>query len=97
MPIFHVREGHREQFAAQFAARFGGHFALLAPEEIECMRLLGPGELTPVTKRRLGTFLGIAPQPAKLYVHPCDRCSPENIGVHGGLSSAEMDVPLILV
>jgi N-acetylglutamate synthase-like GNAT family acetyltransferase len=97
VPIFHVREGHDEQFAAQFAARFGGHFALLTPEEVERMRLLGPGELTPVTKRRLGTFMGIAPQPAKLYVRPCDRCNPQNIGVHGGLSAAEMDIPLILV
>jgi len=97
VPIFHVREGHTEQFAAEFAARFGECFALLTAEEVERMRLLGPDELSAVTRRRLGTFVGIAPSPGKIYVQPCDGCRPENIGVHGGLTSAEMDVPLILV
>jgi len=96
VPIFHVRDGRREAFLAEFTARFGEEFALLAPEEVEHLRLLGPGRLSPVMRRRLGTFIGIAQEPAKFYIQPADP-GAGNVAVHGGLSRDEMYVPLVLV
>ncbi|MBW2090764.1 MAG: hypothetical protein JRI34_01390, partial [Deltaproteobacteria bacterium] len=77
--------------------RFGDHFALLSPEEAERLELLGPGDLSPVTRRRLGTFIGIASNPSLFYIRTSQKKGPEIIGHHGGLSSEEMYVPLILV
>ncbi|OGV73433.1 MAG: hypothetical protein A3K19_13905 [Lentisphaerae bacterium RIFOXYB12_FULL_65_16] len=57
----------------------------------------GPGELSPATAARMGSFIGIAPQPCKLYIEPCAGCHVEYLGVHGGLRPAEMTVPLVLV
>ena len=95
VPIFHVRGGHEESFASEFARRFGDCFALLSPQELEELQLLGPAKLSATMKRRLGTFVGIAPQPATFYAVPSDG-NPASIGTHGGLSSGEMHVPLML-
>jgi len=96
VPIFHVRDGHEASFASEFTQLFGDLFVLLTPDEVEQLRLLGPENLSPTMKCRLGTFVGIALQPAKFYIRPCDG-SEANIGVHGGLSPDEMSVPLITV
>jgi hypothetical protein len=96
VPIFHVHPTHAESFAAEFTGRFGEHFALLTVDEIEGLRLMGPEKLTPLMRRRLGTFIGIARKPARFYIEPTDG-HPEYIGVHGGLSPEEMVVPLIIV
>jgi len=96
VPIFHVCEGHEETFAAEFTSRFGDHFALLIPEEIERLHLLGPGPLSQVMKRRLGTFVGISPHPATFRIQTYRGRSFSHIGRHGGLSKAEMYIPLIL-
>ena len=45
--------------------------------------------------RRLGTFLGIAPEPAVFYIKPLSG-SERHIGVHAGLTAAEMEIPVIL-
>jgi hypothetical protein len=95
VPIFHVRPGREDVFAAEFAGRFGEHFALLTPDEVEHLRLLGPGRLCEITRRRLGTFVGISPEPAKFYIQPADP-GAGNVAVHGGLSRDEMYVPLIV-
>ncbi|HUS93217.1 MAG TPA: alkaline phosphatase family protein [Phycisphaerae bacterium] len=95
VPIFHVTDGLAGEFAAAFRERFGEHFALLTVGEVERLRLTGPHLLSPVMRRRLGTFVGISPAPAKLYVLPADP-GAGNLGVHGGLSNDEMHVPLIL-
>ncbi|MGB2820328.1 MAG: alkaline phosphatase family protein [Phycisphaerae bacterium] len=95
VPIFHVRPGMAEAFLAEFTGRFGENFALLTPDEVERLRLLGPGKLSEAMRRRLGTFVGISQEPAKFYIRPADP-GAANIGVHGGLSSDEMHVPLVL-
>jgi hypothetical protein len=96
VPIFHVREGHEKTFASEFTSRFGDHFALLIPEEIERLHLLGPGPLSQVMKRRLGQFIGIPPHPATFRIQTYRGRSSSHIGRHGGLSKAEMYIPLIL-
>jgi hypothetical protein len=97
VPIFHVSAGSEQRFEREFCDRFGDYFALLTVEEVERMRLLGPGNLSPTMRRRMGTFLGVAPAPVKLYVRPGLGTHPEHPGVHGGLTPAEMRVPLVVV
>ena len=48
-----------------------------------------------VTRRRLGTFMGIAPVATKLFVEPTDG-NVAHAGIHGGLTPQEMGIPLIL-
>ncbi len=96
VPMFHVRPGHEDAFAEEFAGRFGEHFALLTANQVEVLRLLGPDKLSPLMRRRIGTFVGLAPEPAKFYILPFDG-HPQNPGVHGGLTRTEMAVPLVLI
>ena len=95
-PIFHVRDGFAESFAAQFNDRYAEHFVLLTPAQIDDLRLMGPEALSPEMTRRLGTFVGIALQAAKFHVENTGG-APQHLGVHGGLTPQEMYVPLIVV
>jgi hypothetical protein len=95
VPIFHVRADHEDAFADQFRTRFGEWFALLTPDEVEALELLGPGCLSPVMRQRLGTFMGICRVPTKVYIKPAGS-SAGHIGVHGGLTHQEMTIPLIV-
>ncbi|MBW1709392.1 MAG: alkaline phosphatase family protein [Deltaproteobacteria bacterium] len=97
VPVFHVHGGHEEAFTEEFTERFGNHFALLLPEDAERLRLFGPGDLSPITKSRLGSFIGISRKPSVFYIRTKQKKGPVIIGYHGGLSSEEMHVPLILV
>jgi hypothetical protein len=96
VPIFHVHRGQESSFVAEFSERFGRHFILLAPRDVERLRLLGPGDLSPAMRARMGTFVGIAQEPACICFGPPEESGSENNGVHGGLSRAEMAVPLII-
>jgi hypothetical protein len=97
VPMFHVRPGRDRHFEKSFRSRFGEFFALLSTDEVEQMRLLGPRRLTPLARRRFGDYLGIAPQPAALGYVPPGFAQPHHLGIHAGLSSGEMFVPLVLV
>jgi len=96
VPVFHVKDGREEAFRAGFTERFGQHCALLTPDEAQALKLLGPGPLGDVMRSRLGTFIGIAPQPIIFAVQPVSG-SAKHIGVHGGLTPQQMNVPLILM
>ena len=96
VPVFHVVPGQEERFQKMFAERFEALFALLTTEEIEWLRLLGPAPLSLLTRQRLGSFVGISPEPATFYIRPGDQEGAANAAFHGGLTRAEMEVPLIL-
>jgi predicted AlkP superfamily pyrophosphatase or phosphodiesterase len=95
VPIFHVHGGHDAEFHAEFDERFGETFALLTPDDIEAMELMGPGKLTGAMRRRLGTFVGIAPEAAAFAIRPSHGAAVHK-GVHGGLTPEEMRIPLVL-
>jgi hypothetical protein len=95
-PIFHIREGAECEFVAAFENRFRDEFLLAEPSALESERLLGPPSLAPVTRSRLGNFVGIAIGTAAIEYIPEDGESKNHIGMHGGLSKDEIRVPLFL-
>jgi hypothetical protein len=97
VPMFHVRSGREEEFAAEFRGRFGEQFALLTADEVDDLRLLGPEPMSGFARRRLGQFMGIAPEPTYLhYEYQAQRRQPF-LGTHAGLTRGEMVVPLVVV
>jgi predicted AlkP superfamily pyrophosphatase or phosphodiesterase len=93
---FHVREGQRERFAAAFRERLGELFALLTVDEVSALRLMGPGPLSAETHRRLGDFMAI-PRGLDVILYEPSETLRAMRGFHGGMTRAEMRVPLVLM
>lgn len=96
VPVFHVKRGRNREFVRRFAERFGEDFALITPGEAERLALFGPKPLSPVMRRRLGSYIAVASPPAAVYYDARGAKPVIHIGVHAGLSRAEMRIPLIL-
>lgn len=97
VPMFHVRPGQHEAFAARFRDRFGDRFALLSIAEVEALGLFGPGALSPIARGRIGDFLALSAGPdILLYLGAGPRGAETLRGYHAGLTAAEMEIPLIL-
>ena len=92
IPAFHVRQEQHATFEQQFRERFAEHFALLAIDEADELRLFGPEPLSRETRRRLGDYVGVALGPYALLYRP----EHPMIGFHGGLQRDEMRIPLII-
>lgn len=97
VPIFHVKSGQEQAFLELFARRFGDVFVFITPDEAEGLRLFGPGELSPLMRRRLGNFIGIAPEPAAIYFRPRVGDFHVHVAVHAGMSAEEMNIPLVVL
>ena len=93
---FHVREGREPEFEDAFRERFGGRFFLLAAEEAEEMRLLGPGPLSGEVRRRVGSFVAVSRGADVMLFGRAVRSGPALVGYHSGLTPAEMLIPLIV-
>ncbi len=96
VPFFHAREGRGEEFARSFRERWGGDFALLTSAEVEKLSLMGPGPLGPEAAARIGDFVAIPCRAATIRWRPKGGGVNVHRGEHGGLTPAEMTVPLIL-
>ncbi len=96
VPLFHVHAGQEAAFERAFRQRFGGEFALLRPEEVQWLRLLGPQDPPEWVRVRMGSFLALAPQPAVFYIESGKEEGAGNVAFHGGLTPAEMEIPLIV-
>lgn len=97
VPFFHVRSGHGERFREHFRARYGERLALLSIDEAEELAFFGPGPLRAVTRRRIGDFLALSPEPDVLVYQAeggADARAP--LGHHGGLRPDEARIPLIV-
>ncbi|HEY7466562.1 MAG TPA: alkaline phosphatase family protein [Dehalococcoidia bacterium] len=92
LPIFHVRPGHTNDFRGAFLRRYGDHFLLLSRAEIAELRLFGPEALSNLTLDRIGDFIGVPVDDEVLVYEP----SSPMVGYHGGLSQAEVSIPLIV-
>ena len=97
VPFFHVRAGAGARFERAFRRRFGDIYALLSVAEAEALALFGPGPLAGAARRRIGDFIGLSPAPvALIYGTDLGDSVGALRGYHGGLTPAEMRVPLIV-
>ena len=65
--ILQVREDRAVGFEARFRERFGEHFYLLTAAEVLELELMGPGPVSPVTRRRMGNYLAVSTGAPGLY------------------------------
>ncbi len=93
---FHVREGHQERFAGEFRDEFGEHFFLLSTDEVVEMRLLGPEPPTAAVLERLGDFMAISRNGVLVTSRALGDYTSLMKSSHGGMSSDEMMVPVLL-
>jgi predicted AlkP superfamily pyrophosphatase or phosphodiesterase len=96
VPAFHVRPDARTAFADEFRERFGATWVLLTIDEVEELRLFGPGPLSALTRERLGDFFAMNATHELIMAVPPRSREPLR-GSHGGLLADEVVVPLIIV
>ena len=96
--MLQVREDRAVEFEARFRERFGEHFYLLTDDEVLELELMGPGPVSPVTRRRMGNYMALSTgAPAIYYNYPrTGEDVPPKVANHGGLTTDEMMVPLIV-
>jgi predicted AlkP superfamily pyrophosphatase or phosphodiesterase len=95
VPFFHVQPGHAAEFASRFRARTGDTYALLTADEVNDVRLLGPDPLSPTTRARIGDFIALAAH-GEAVVNGPDTVLVNMKGFHGGLTPAEVHIPLVV-
>jgi hypothetical protein len=97
-PSFHVQPDLVEEFGAAFRARFGHAFALLTPDDVQELELLGPEVITDETRRRLGDYLAVSLGVDVFGYVPADgnRRALQQPSHHSGLMPSEMYIPLVL-
>lgn len=97
-PLFHLKDdADADAFREAFDAAHGDAFALLSIDQVEALGLLGPETLSDGARDRFGDFMALAPGATTLRYVPEGPTRPHrHIGVHAGLTPAEMVVPLIL-
>ena len=90
-----VKEGLKEKFEKEFQKAFGEKFLLLTKEEVREKQLFGPGTEHPQFDGMLGDYLAVAVSDLSIYNTPEEK--NHFIGVHAGMTEAEMTIPLIVI
>lgn len=95
-PFAYVKPECEEAFAGLVEGRLGAHFVAVPSAELVQAGWFGPDAPEPRLLSRLGTHILLPKSSAYLVDHlPGEYLAPL-IGVHGGMSSAERRVPLIV-
>ena len=96
--MLQVRGDRAPEFEVRFRERFGDDFYLLPTNDVLELGLFGPGPVSPVTRRRIGNYLALSAGGSAIhYNYPTTReHGPPKVADHGGLTPAEMIVPLIV-
>ncbi|MFN3202113.1 MAG: alkaline phosphatase family protein [Bradymonadia bacterium] len=94
-PHFHLKDGQRKAFIDEFSSRFDGLFTLFDVEALVQRGVYGP-DLDAVVRARLGDLVALSLEARTLRVRTGTR--PPNVlkGLHGGLTPAEMLIPVVL-
>lgn len=92
----YVRAGREAQFENHVRGRLADRVHLYRSEEVLRQGWLGPGEAHPALRDRIGDFVLIPRGRAILRDWLQGEERHTHIGVHGGLSAAEMIVPLVV-
>jgi predicted AlkP superfamily pyrophosphatase or phosphodiesterase len=96
MAYAYVRAGREASFEDYVQARLADKVQLFRSEDILRRGWLGPGEAHPALRDRLGDFVLIPRGRAILRDWLKGEKRYTHVGVHGGLSAAEMIVPLVV-
>ena len=97
--MLQVRDDRAAEFEARFRERFGEGFYLLTTDEVLELELLGPGPVSPVTMRRMGSHMALSAGSRVIYYNypRTEEDVHQKVADHGGLTPDEMMVPLIVV
>ena len=96
MAYAYVRSGRARQFEDIVASRFGDRVWTMKSEDVLKLGWLGPGVAHPALRDRLGDYVMIPRGRTILRDWLKGEPRHTHIGVHGGLSAAEMTVPLVV-
>jgi len=96
MAYAYVRAGREAQFEDYVRTRLADRIQLFKSEDILQRGWLGPGEAHPGLRDRLGDYVLIPRGQAILRDWLKGEERYTHVGVHGGLSDAEMRVPLVV-
>lgn len=90
----YVHEEYMEVFPTAFKAAFGDHYLFMNQKQALASGLFGRGQMREELPSLIGDFFAVSIGPYALY-QKREHC--RLIGMHGGLTVAEMNVPLIVL
>lgn len=93
---YFVKEGCQEQFKKLFHENFGDDFMLLTHDEVVEKKLFGEGTPCEKFESSIGDFMSIALTDKAIFTQRFDD-GFEFKSHHAGLTSDEMEIPLILI
>jgi predicted AlkP superfamily pyrophosphatase or phosphodiesterase len=96
MAYAYVRSGREAQFEDYLRERLADRVQLFKSDDIVQQGWLGPGEAHPALRDRIGDYVLVPRGRAILRDWLRGAPRPTHIGVHGGLTAAEMVVPLVV-
>ena len=92
--VFFIEEGLKEEFELAFKQEFADDYILLSHEQVLQSHLFGPLDDHPRFAEFIGDFLAVAKSDLSFVYH--EKPKKAFIGQHAGITSAEMQVPLIV-
>lgn len=92
---FFIKEGMEEQFVKEFKKNFEGDFLLFSKREIIERKIFGEGVAHLKFEDFIGDYIAIAISDVSIFNNKQEY--DRFIGVHAGLTEAEMRVPLIMI
>ncbi len=92
----YVRSGREGQFEDYVGAHLAGQVHLLRSDDVLRQGWLGPGPAHPALRDRIGDYVLLPRGRAILRDWLMGEEHYAHVGVHGGLSAAEMIVPLVI-
>ena len=95
--FFHAKAGEAEPFQDLFDAGFRDRFTLMRSEDAIAMGLFGPvASISDAARARMGDFFALSR--GRWCIHASDTEEEETLqSTHGGITTAESIVPLIVV
>ena len=93
---FDVASGRGAEFENEFTRRFGEDFYIVSITDAERLHLFGPGEISPIARNRIGSYMAISKGSATLRYRYEGSHNHSQLAGHSGLTPDEMFVPMIV-
>ena len=97
--FFHTKPGHQTEFATRFQDRFGDRFLLLPSADAVELGIFGPSNhVSDAARARMGDFFALSRGQWSIYTPDLGQEADITLeSMHGGITTAESIVPLIVV